>query len=127
MERHEINAANAPAPAGGYAQAIDIRNANRTLFISGQIPVGLDGVVPSTFAEQAKLAWQNLEAQLHAADMTLDNLAKVTIFLASRDYALENRVARQAAIGDRKIAMTVVIAGIFNESWLLEIEGIAVA
>ena len=127
MERRPINAADAPAPAGGYAQAIEVQNANRTLYISGQIPVGLDGAVPSSFAEQAKLAWQNVEAQLRAADMTFDNLVKVTIFLASRDYTMENRAARTAAIGDRKIAMTVVIAGIFDESWLLEIEAIAAA
>lgn len=127
MERQPINATDAPAPAGGYAQAIEVRNANRTLYISGQIPVGTDGVVPSSFSDQARLAWQNLEAQLHAAGMTLDNLVKVTIFLASRGYAMENRVARKAAIGDRQIAMTVVIAGIFSEEWLLEIEGIAVA
>ncbi|CAN5699340.1 RidA family protein [soil metagenome] len=127
MERRLINATDAPAAAGGYAQAVEVSGPNRTLYISGQIPVGMDGVVPSSFAEQARLAWQNLEAQLRAAEMTYDNLVKVTIFLASRDYALENRTARNAAIGDRKIAMTVVIAGIFNESWLLEIEGIAVA
>jgi enamine deaminase RidA (YjgF/YER057c/UK114 family) len=127
MERRLINAPDAPAPAGGYAQAVEVANANRTLYISGQIPVGMDGVVPSSFAEQAALAWQNLESQLRAANMTYDNLVKVTIFLASRDYAIENRSARTAAIGDRKIAMTVVIAGIFSEEWLLEIEGIAVA
>jgi enamine deaminase RidA (YjgF/YER057c/UK114 family) len=127
MERRLINAPDAPAAAGGYAQAIEVPSVNRTLYISGQIPVGMDGVVPSSFAEQAKLAWQNLEAQLRAANMTYDNLVKVTIFLASRDYALENRAARTAAIGDRKIAMTVVIAGIFSEEWLLEIEGVAVA
>jgi 2-iminobutanoate/2-iminopropanoate deaminase len=125
MNRRLVNAPDAPAAAGGYAQAVEITDASRLLFISGQIPVATDGAVPATFAEQGKLAWRNVEAQLRAADMTLDNLVKVTTYLADRRYAMENRVVRQAALGDRQVAMTVVIAGIFDAGWLLEIEAIA--
>ena len=66
-------------------------------------------------------------AQLRAADMTLDNLAKVTTYLADRRYGLENRAVRQEILGERRPASTVVITGIFNEACLLEIEAIAVA
>jgi enamine deaminase RidA (YjgF/YER057c/UK114 family) len=59
--------------------------------------------------------------------MTVENLVKVTIFLSDRRYALENRQARQAALGDHAPALTVIIAGIFDESWLLEIEAVAEA
>jgi 2-iminobutanoate/2-iminopropanoate deaminase len=52
---------------------------------------------------------------------------KVTIFLSDRKYALENRQARQDALGSHAPALTVVIAGIFDEAWLLEIEAIAEA
>ena len=127
MNLARFNAANAPLPAGGYAQAVQVEGASRLLFISGQIPVEPHGGVPATFADQARLAWRNLEAQLLAAGMTLDNLVKVTVYLASRDHRLENRSVRQEVLGDREISMTVVIAGIFDESWLLEIEGIAAA
>jgi 2-iminobutanoate/2-iminopropanoate deaminase len=125
VETRAINAPDAPAPAGGYAQALEVSNASRLLFISGQIPVGTDGAVPATFAEQGRLAWANLEAQLRAAGMSLDNLVKVTMYLADRRYAMENRTVRREALGDRAIAMTVVIAGIFDAGWLLEIEAIA--
>ncbi len=122
-----INAKNAPQAAGGYSQAVEITNTSRRLYISGQIPVDQAGEQPTGFAEQAALVWANIEAQLRAADMTLDNLVKATVFLSDRKYALENREARQVALGDRKIAMTVIIAGIFDASWLLEIEAIAEA
>lgn len=125
MNRRLINASDAPAAAGGYAQAVEISNASWLLFISGQIPVTMDGAVPSTFAEQGKLAWRNVEAQLRAAGMTLDNLVKVTTYLADRRYAMENREVRRAALGDRQVAMTTVIAGIFDAGWFLEIEAIA--
>jgi hypothetical protein len=54
-------------------------------------------------------------------------LVKVTIFLSDRDYALENRTARQEALGTRQVALTVIITGIFDAAWLLEIEAIAAA
>jgi 2-iminobutanoate/2-iminopropanoate deaminase len=127
MRRQVIEAADAPAPAGGYAQAVLVEGAQRTLFVSGQIPVDRDGAVPDGFPAQARLAWHNLEAQLHAAGMTLDHLVKVTIFLADRAHRLENREVRQEVLGDRRVAMTVVVAGIFDESWLIEIEGVACA
>ena len=62
MERNVINSKEAPAAAGGYSQALEIVDAKRLLFISGQIPENLDGSIPQTFEEQAKLAWNNVEA-----------------------------------------------------------------
>jgi enamine deaminase RidA (YjgF/YER057c/UK114 family) len=126
MHRTLVNAADAPQPAGGYAQAVAIEGHRRLLVLSGQIPVGLDGGVPEAFADQADQVWANLDAQLRAAGMSRDNLVKVTVFLADRMYAMENRAARARYLGDRSIAMTVVIAGIFDPAWLLEIEGLAV-
>ena len=125
MEARSINAADPPAAVGGYAQAVEVRGAARTVYVSGQIPVARDGTVPAAFEEQARLTWRNLEAQLHAADMTLDHLRKVTIFLSSREFAVANRSIRQEVLGDRAPALTVIITGIFDEAWLLEIEAIA--
>ncbi|WGF87152.1 RidA family protein [Marinivivus vitaminiproducens] len=122
-----LSAPDAPMPAGGYAQAVELAGASRLVFVSGQIPVKADGSVPATFAEQCRTAWANVEAQLRAAGMTFDNLVKVTIFLADRRFALENREVRRSVLGDRTPAMTVVIATIFDEAWLLEIEAIAAA
>lgn len=127
MAMRKINAPDAPAPAGGYSQATEVTDARRTVYVSGQIPVAPDGGVPEDFGAQCRLAWTNVEAQLRAAEMTLDNLVKVTTFLADRRYAGENRTVRQAVLGGREPAMTVIIAGIFDDSWLIEIEAIAAA
>lgn len=125
MQRRIVESADAPEPMGGYAQAVLVEGGRRTLFVSGQIPVDRAGAMPDDFRGQARLAWANLEAQLVAAGMSLDNLVKVTVFLADRRHRMENREVRQEVLGDRRVAMTVVIAGIFDEAWLLEIEGIA--
>ncbi len=127
MDKMVITAPEAPEAAGGYAQALLVSGASRQLYISGQIPSTRDGTVPESFAEQSRLVWRNIEAQLHAAGMTLDNLVKVTTFLSDRRYAVESRQSRKEILGDRKVALSVVIAGIFDEAWLLEIEAIAAA
>jgi enamine deaminase RidA (YjgF/YER057c/UK114 family) len=125
MNRTGFNSPDAPAAAGGYAQSVLVSAASRHLFISGQIPVDVAGAVPIDFVEQARLAWRNLVAQLETAGMSLDDLVKVTIFLSDRRYAIENRQIRQEFLGDREVALTVIITGIFDEAWLLEIEAIA--
>lgn len=127
MDKMVITAPEAPEAAGGYAQALLVSGVSRQLYISGQIPSTRDGTVPESFAEQSRLVWRNIEAQLHAAGMTLDNLVKVTTFLSDRRYAAESRQSRKDILGDRKVALSVVIAGIFDEAWLLEIEAIAAA
>lgn len=125
MNVRQINAANAPVASGGYSQAVEVRGAARRLYISGQIPVDRDGRLPKKFDEQADLVWQNLIAQLCAADMSIQNLVKITIFLGDRKFAAQNSAIRRDKLGGHKPALTVVIAGIFDEKWLLEIEAIA--
>lgn len=125
MKLRKFNAENGPDPIGGYPQALECSGATRRLYISGQIPVTREGAVPDSFTAQADLAWANVIAQLHAAGMDIENLVKATVFLSDRKYALENRQARQRALGDHCPALSIVIAGIFDEAWLLEIEAIA--
>lgn len=127
MRTKIVNAPDAPAPLGGYAQAIEVSGASRILFVSGQIPAAIDGAVPERFEDQARLVWKNVLAQLRAADMTLDNLVKVTIFLSDRKYIPEYRAVRQEVLQGRQIGLTTIITGIFDEKWLLEIEAIAAA
>jgi 2-iminobutanoate/2-iminopropanoate deaminase len=111
-----------------YAQAHEVTGASRVLFISGQVPTAADGSVPSDFKSQCRLAWANVETQLTAAGMTFENLAKITVFLSDRKYRRENYEVRAEILGGRvQPALTIIITGIYDEAWLLEIEAIAVA
>jgi enamine deaminase RidA (YjgF/YER057c/UK114 family) len=114
-------------PTTGYSQALEVSGHSRMLFISGQTPVDASGQVPEGFEAQCRLAWKNVEAQLTAAGMSLDNLVMHRTYLADRRYALTNRAVRNEVLGGRETALTVVVAGIFDEAWLVEIEAIAAA
>lgn len=115
-----------PTP-GSYAQGYEVQGISRWLFISGQTPERSDGSVPDGFEAQCRTVWDNIEKQLRDAGMSLDNLVKVTVYLSDRRYRGENARVRREVLKDRTPALTIIIAGIYDESWLLEIEAIAAA
>lgn len=127
MQRREINAEAAPQPAAAYSQAVEVAGGTRMLFISGQIGVKADGTVPTGMAEQARVAWRNLEAQLNAAGMGFDNLVKVTMIIPNAADIPASRSARVEALGNRRPASTLIVAGLVDPAWKIEIEGIACA
>jgi 2-iminobutanoate/2-iminopropanoate deaminase len=110
-----------------YCQAHEVSAFSRLLFVSGQVPADAAGKVPPDFRSQCRLAWANVKAQLDAAGMSLDDLVKVTIFLADRRWRGENAEVRREVLGERTPALTIIITGIYDEAWLLEIEAVAAA
>jgi len=116
-----------PPVEGSYPQPVEVTGPTRWLYLSGQIPVAPDGSLSDDFTGQCDQVWDNIENQLAAAGLTLDNLVKVTTFLSDRRYALENREVRVRRLAGRQPALTVIVTGIFDESWLVEIEAVAAA
>lgn len=108
-----------------YSQACEVTNATRLLYVSGQIPVSAAGVLSPDFEQQCRQCWANVEAQLAAAHMGLDQLVKVTTFLADRRHATANRRIRAEVLGARTPALTVIVADLFEEGWMVEIEAVA--
>ena len=125
MTIRRINAREGAKAAGAYVQALEVTGTSRRLYISGQAPITVAGDVPATFREQAETVWRNILAQLHAADMSAENLVKATTFLSDRKYREENREVRQTMLDGHTFALTVVLAGMFEDGWLLEIDAIA--
>ena len=57
--------------------------------------------------------------------MGLGDIVRHTTYLSDRRYRAENSEVRRRVLRDFQPALTVIIAGIFDEAWLLEIEAIA--
>ena len=79
-----IHTNEAPQAIGPYSQAI---MAGNMLFISGQIPVvpATGEIVSTDVEEQTKQCLENLKAVLAAAEMTLDNVVKTSVFIKNMD------------------------------------------
>ena len=108
MER--IFTPEAPKPAGPYSQAVVHGG---LVFVAGQVPLDPNTGKPcgDTIEEQSERALLNLEAVLRASGSSLDQLLRVTVFLASMDdFPRFNRVYEQI-LGEARPARTTVEAG----------------
>ncbi len=78
--KKSISIKNAPSPVGSYSQAVLINN---TLYISGQIAINpYDGEFKTdSIQDETHQVMKNLLALLEAAEMTVNNLVKCSIFL----------------------------------------------
>ena len=126
MKLREISAADAP-PAPTYAQAVEVTGATRWLFVSGQIPVDGGRRRAGQLRGPGAARLGQRDSAIARRLMTLDNLVKVTIFLSDRKYIADYRRTRDEALGGRRVGLTTIITGIFDEKWLLEIEAVAAA
>jgi enamine deaminase RidA (YjgF/YER057c/UK114 family) len=68
-----------------------------------------------------------LQAQLRAAGMEIENLVKITTIVRDPTDGAKVRAGRAAVLGTHKPASTLVIGGLRNPAWKVEVEGIAVA
>ncbi len=113
------------APIGGYSHGLEVTKGARFLFISGQVPETFDGQVPQQFTDQCEAVWKNILEILQSAEMTVENLVKVTTFLTDASQVQANGEVRRKYLGKKKPALTVIIAQTLQSEWLLEIEAIA--
>jgi len=123
----QLNPSILPTPSGNYTHGAVVDGARRTVFVSGQVPWAENGQVPPDFDTQCRLVWRNVLAVLAEAGMGVENLAKVTTYLSDRRYREANSTIRHEILGDHRPALTIIIADIYAEEWLLEIEAVAVS
>ena len=104
---------------------MEVRGAQRLLFVSGTMGLRPDFSAPPTLDEQLECVWDNLRTILASAGMTVDNIVRLTSYLRDASYAEPNAQARIAALGDRRIPTTAIVAETLQPDWLVELEIVA--
>ncbi|WP_298814720.1 RidA family protein [uncultured Roseibium sp.] len=128
MNERMINPVSGIYPATpDYIHALEIQGPGRMLFVSGTMGLDAKGRAPDGLDEQLELIWNNLRRILNAADMTCDNIVRVTSYLTSVDLAEKNQNARVRALGDRRVPTTAIVVRTLTPEWLVEIEIVAAA
>ncbi|MDY0873143.1 RidA family protein [Dongia rigui] len=121
-----LNPPSAPPPFSRYSQMVSAPANYRWLHISGQVGADRQHKTAQGFEAQADLAWSNLVACLEADGMTVQDLVKVNVMLTRASDVPASRVARDKALNGAQPASTlIIVAGLANPEWLIEIEGIA--
>lgn len=108
-----------------YVHAMEVRAADRLLFVAGTMGLDPSGTPGATLAEQLDLIWSNIRIILASAGMTVDNIVRLTSYLRDATYAEANAAARVAALGGRVVPTTAIVAETLVSDWLVEIEVIA--
>jgi reactive intermediate/imine deaminase len=97
MPRTAIHSDHAPAAIGPYSQAVRTQaaRAGDLVFFSGQIPLdpATGNLVEGDIAVQARRAFDNLKAVCEAAGGTMDDVARVGLYLTDlSQFAAVNTV-----------------------------------
>jgi enamine deaminase RidA (YjgF/YER057c/UK114 family) len=108
-----------------YVHAMEVRGVQRLLFVAGTMGLDRSGTPGSTLDEQLDLIWSNIRTILASADMTVDNIVRLTSYLRDASYAEANAAARVAALNGRVVPTTAIVAETLVSDWLVEIEVIA--
>ena len=114
----------APGAVGPYSQGVE---ANGLVFVSGQLPVdpATGAFAPGGVAEQTAQSLRNISAVLAAADCTMEDVVKTTVFLTDMDkFAEMNEVYAAFFKGDCP-ARSAFQVGALPKGAQVEIEAIA--
>ncbi|MDO6728219.1 RidA family protein [Cognatishimia sp. 1_MG-2023] len=115
-------------PYGTYVHGIEPPAGSRMVFLSGQIPVALDGTVPTTMEEQATICWQNIEGILKSAGLGIEHLVRTTQYLTDASMYPDANAVRAKFLGDHRTAsVAITVPALIEPSWLIEIDAIAMA
>jgi 2-iminobutanoate/2-iminopropanoate deaminase len=97
------------------------------LYISGQAGYGDDGkIVEGGFRAQGEQAFSNLRRALEAGGSSLENVAKVTIFVTDMGHFKEVVELRRKYFSEPYPADTIVeIKALYTAEAMIEIEAIA--
>jgi 2-iminobutanoate/2-iminopropanoate deaminase len=125
MNRETVQTGEAPKAIGPYAQAI---KANGFVYTAGQIAIRPESgqMVDGGIAAQTRQVFANLAAILKAAETSMDQVVKATVFLRDMaDFAAMNEVYAEH-LGKATPARSTVAVADLPRGALVEIDLVAV-
>lgn len=116
----------------GFSQAVEVTGANRTLYCAGQTSVDAEGnpLHAGNMEAQLALAFDNLEAVLAKAGMTLANVVRLNYYVTDVPLYFQSSgpaADRLAKAGCKAPGTLLGVASLFHPDILVELEATAVA
>ena len=120
-------------PTGKYSHAARI-NGGKLLVVAGQVPLAVDGslVGEDDVADQTTQVFANIEAVLKGVDGSLANVVEFTYYIVGREN-VQGFIEARTGIFDKAYpdggyppATLLVVGGLANEKFLLEVSALAV-
>ena len=113
-----------------FSQVAVTKGSGTTIYIGGQnaITKNLEIIGKGDIALQTAHALKNIETALHACDATADDIFKLTIYIVQGQDVLKGFEGAQPFLKKLQhppVITGVVVAGLANPDYLVEIEAIA--
>jgi enamine deaminase RidA (YjgF/YER057c/UK114 family) len=119
-ERQRISSGSPFEPTIGFSRALRVDD---RVWVSGTGPVWPDGSCPDDVGIQARRCFDIILAALAEAGAGIDDIVRTRMFLTSVDDAeAVSAVHGELFASVRPAATMVVIAGLLDPRWKLEIE-----
>lgn len=126
-----MNKAHNPTTIGepignSYSHGIETPPGARWLHLAGQVGRNKEGKYGETIEEQADIVWRNIAAILGSAGMGVTDIVKIVTYVIDPRYIQGAREVRAKHLGSHRPASTlVVVSGLADPKFLIEIEAIA--
>jgi len=115
--------------ARNYAQAVEVKNVQSTLYVSGQTAIDDNGISSDAdMRTQIIKTLENLEKVIHQADFELKNIVRLNVYTTAHSELFENFDVLQNWISENGIqqATTVMEVKTLFETLKVEFEGTVV-
>ncbi|GAA4447134.1 RidA family protein [Phytohabitans houttuyneae] len=117
------------APPNGHFSQATVAGPGRFVFISGMTARRADGTIAGIgdITEQTHQVCRNLAAAVEAAGGTLDDIARVDVYVRDiGDFAAIHAVRRRYFTGEPPASTMVEVSRFVHDEYLIEINAIAV-
>jgi enamine deaminase RidA (YjgF/YER057c/UK114 family) len=123
-ERQHISSDSPFEPTIGFSRAVRVGD---RVVVSGTGPVVTGGRCPETAEAQARRCFEIIEAALAEAGASLDDVVRTRMYLTSAHDGDAVGTVHGELLGHvRPAATMVVVAGLLDPAWKVEIEAEAV-
>jgi 2-iminobutanoate/2-iminopropanoate deaminase len=129
MARQKLMPKQVSAPMGAYSQGVSTAvDGARMVFTSGQLPLKPDGELVSTdVGEQTRCVFERIKAVLAEAGASLEDIAKVTIFVTDMsDFSAVSAVRNEYFAGIEAASSILEVPALAKPGCKVEIEAVAV-
>mgnify|MGYP003709875799 CR=1 FL=1 len=116
------------APVGVFVQAARIPAGSDVVHVSGLTSRAADGstFAPGDIKAQTRHILENLKKILAEAGATLEDVAKVTVYITDMgDFDAIHEIRRECFTATRPASTMVEVSRLVNDDMLIEIEAIA--
>ncbi len=123
----EISPQTIHQPFGNYSHGL-LNSETGLLLISGQLGINVDGSIPKSFMEQAKICFSNINAIINEANFNLENILRLNTFLTDRENLTEYMEVRDSFFSGvvlKPASTVVIVSGFTKPEFLIEIEATA--